>query len=72
MQRQPEQTGLAYFQEKFLELLWNETDPEEIRCALLSDPKLMEFQAYIEAMDAHMIEIAHELVHKWGVGGEVG
>jgi hypothetical protein len=62
--------NLAYFQERLLALLWETEAPATIRDQLLTDPKLKAFHAYIEKMDPHMLEVAAELVHKWGYGRE--
>lgn len=61
-----DKTGLALFQHKLMQLLWEVDDAEEIRAALLADATLSEFHAYIKGMDSRMIEVASELVHKWG------
>lgn len=70
MQQENPPDKLAYFQDQLLQLLWRGGTPEDIRLALLADPQLAAFHAYISSMDAHMIEIAGELVHKWGVTGK--
>lgn len=62
----PPESGLALFQHKFMQLLWEVQDAEEIRATLLADAALSEFHGYIKGMDRRMIEVASELVHKWG------
>lgn len=57
---------LALFQSRLLQLLWEETEPEKIRAALLVDPALAPFHGYIESMEGRMIAVACELVRKWG------
>ena len=60
--------SLERFQSRLLEELWDGENAEEIRAKLLSDDSLSEFHAYIRSMDARMIEVAAELVRKWGLG----
>ena len=62
----PVERGLALFQSRLLQLLWEEDDPEAVRRALLGDSALAEFHGYIKSMDTRMIEVAAELVRKWG------
>lgn len=58
--------GLALFQSRLLQLLWESGNPAGIRQALLDDAALAEFHGYVRGMDDRMIEVAAELVHKWG------
>jgi len=58
--------GLALFQHRLLQLLWENSNPAEIRQALLDDAALAEFHGYVRGMDDRMIEVAAELVRKWG------
>lgn len=58
--------GLALFQDRLLQLLWENGNPAEIRAALLDDAELAAFHDYVRGMDDRMIEVAAELVHKWG------
>jgi hypothetical protein len=60
-------SGVAQFQDRLLELLWQGKSPRQVRRALLSDPALADFHAYIRRMDDSMIEVARELASKWGV-----
>lgn len=60
--------ALALFQDRLLQLLWEESDPARIRGDLLAEPALAEFRDYIEAMEDRMIGVAAELVRKWGSG----
>ncbi len=62
----PVEQGLALFQSRLLQLLWEEDDPETVRRTLLADAALAEFHGYIKSMDARMIVVAAELVRKWG------
>lgn len=57
---------LALFQSRLLQLLWEETEPEKIRAALLADPALGPFHDYVENMEDRMLAVACELVRKWG------
>ena len=45
-------------------------EPSRIRAALLDDPALAEFHAYIGSMDDKMIEVAAELIGKWSTKGK--
>ena len=67
---QPEQTPLARFQDRLLELLAAGKTPGAVRTELLADPALKEFHAYVEAMEPQMLEVAAELVKKWGTRGK--
>lgn len=58
--------ALAHFQSRLLQALWEEEDAEAVRRALLQDASLAEFHAYVTAMEPRMIEVAAELVRKWG------
>jgi hypothetical protein len=57
---------LAQFQARLLELLWQGGEPRAIRRALLADPELAPFHAYIRTMEPRMIAVAAELARKWG------
>lgn len=57
---------LAHFQSRLLQALWEEEDAEAVRRVLLADDSLAEFHAYVEGMETRMIEVACELVRKWG------
>jgi hypothetical protein len=67
---QPDQTPLARFQDRLLELLAAGKTPEAVRAELLADPSLEEFHPYVEAMEPHMLDVAAELVKKWGTRGK--
>lgn len=62
--------ALSHFQSRLLEELWADRPPEETRRALLADVALEDFHAYIMGMEPAMLEVAAELVRKWGVGIE--
>lgn len=66
MQRDDAPEDLSRFQSRLLQLLWEETDPEKIRAALLADTALSPFHDYVENMEDRMITVACELVRKWG------
>lgn len=66
-----QQTGtLAHFQSRLLEELWAGRGAEETRAALLADGTLAPFHAYIAGMEPEMLDVASDLVRKWGVGTE--
>lgn len=62
----PDVETYSYFQDRLLQLLWEMETPARVRAALLADAKLEPFRDYIEQMEDRMIEVAAELVHKWG------
>jgi hypothetical protein len=66
---QPPDT-LAHFQSRLLEELWAGRGAEETRAALLADGTLAPFHAYIAGMELEMLDVAADLVRKWGVGLE--
>jgi hypothetical protein len=66
-QRKKKSAGLARFQDRLLELLAAGKKPREVRKAMLADETLAEFHPYIETMDDPMLEVAAELIGKWGV-----
>lgn len=61
--------GLSRFQDRLLELLAAGKKPRDVRKTLLADKTLADFHAYIETMDDPMLEVAAELIGKWGVKG---
>jgi hypothetical protein len=61
---------IACFQERLMRLLRDGLPPEEIRAALLADKELAGFRDYINAMEPRMLEVANELIVKWGVAEE--
>ncbi len=66
----PEPAPVARFQDRLLELLAAGKTHEQVRAELLADEKLKEFHAYVEAMEPHMLDVAAELVRKWGTRGK--
>jgi len=66
----PQPDTLAHFQSRLLEELWAGRGAEETRAALLADSALAPFHAYISAMEPAMLDVAADLVRKWGVGLE--
>ncbi len=56
----------AYFQKRLLDLLNQIDDPEKILFLLRTDPSLGPYRAYIETFESRMVEVAVELVRKWG------
>lgn len=62
--------NLKHFQSRLLEELWSGRGAEETRAALLADGSLAPFHAYIAGMQLEMLDVASDLVRKWGVGLE--
>lgn len=57
---------LESFQSKFITLLWELDDTDEIIKALKEDPKLKPFEEYINSFEPRCVETAALLVKKWG------
>ena len=56
---------LAAFQKALLDILLKETNPNEIRKALLINPNFEKYKSFIEEMDDKMIATAAEIIKKW-------
>jgi hypothetical protein len=57
---------LARFQRTLLDLLSQGQAPQNIIAQLQRDPELAEFAAYLASFEPRMVEVAVELVAKWG------
>jgi hypothetical protein len=57
---------LANFQAALLELLDTQQDLKDMRSQLQQNPAFAPFQEYINTFDDKMLEVAAELVKKWG------
>jgi hypothetical protein len=57
---------LANFQAALLELLDTQQDFNDMRSQLQQNPAFAPFQEYIDTFDERMLEVAAELVKKWG------
>lgn len=56
----------ARFQAALLDALDQGLEPQELIERLLRDPQLAEFAAYICAFEPRMVEVAIQLLAKWG------
>lgn len=61
-----ESSNLKEFQDLLVTILEQEENPDEVISKLLSDKRFEQLKPYIEAFDSDMIEVAQELVRKWG------
>ena len=59
--------NLAAFQAALLNLLAKDLPPAELRHRLTADPAFAPYQDYIATFEPRMVEVAAELVKKWGV-----
>ncbi len=57
---------LATFQSILLERLSSQDDPELIKATLLREPLSPSLTDYVQSFEPEMVEIAAELVKKWG------
>jgi len=62
----PSPDALADFQNALVELLAEGLPTELICVKLRDDPAFAEFRDYVTALDPRMLEVAVELVQKWG------
>jgi len=62
----PVDDELAAVQARLLELLDAHDDPAEVLAALRADPSLAAFADWFDGWDPRMVEVAAELVKKWG------
>ena len=68
----PDDPQLAHFQATLLDLLSRGLTPQQVIDHLQRDPQLADFQAYIATFEPRMVEVAIELVQKWGRKGHDG
>jgi hypothetical protein len=61
---------LAHFQAVLLDVLAEPLAAEEILARLRGDETIREFHAYIAGFEPRMVEVAAELVKKWGARQE--
>lgn len=62
----PSSEELAEFQDALLVLLGQALPAELIRAKLREDPAFAAFRDYAAALEPRMLEVAVELVKKWG------
>ncbi len=62
----PEDLELEAFQSCLLDALYAHTTASEIQEALLQHPESSAFQEYMNEFDPEMLEVAAQLVKKWG------
>lgn len=62
----PQHPPLAEFQAVMLELLDDNLAPQEIVARLQADPRLADYHDYIATFEPRMVEVAAELIKKWG------
>lgn len=60
------QSLIAEFQSSLLELLDRSERPEDVIRALRADRRFAELSEYIDSFEPRMVEVAQELVSKWG------
>ena len=59
-------TQLAAFQSMMLEALHEHDDAAEILATLKADPASEPFLDYLDELEPRMVEVAAELLKKWG------
>jgi hypothetical protein len=62
----PEDLELEAFQSCLLDALYAHSSAAEIQDALLKHPNSSAFQDYMNEFDPEMLEVAAQLVKKWG------
>jgi hypothetical protein len=62
----PDDVSLAHFQATLLDLLDRGSSPQEIVRELQGDPRLSDYAAYVATFEPRMVEVAIELIAKWG------
>jgi len=62
----PDDPALARFQATLLDLLSKGQQPQSIIDHLRSDRELADFAEYVATFEPRMLEVAIELVAKWG------
>jgi hypothetical protein len=63
---EPTAAELAAFQHALLDLLYRDLPPEEVQAQLRSGEAFRPFQDYLSRAEPRMMEVAAELVKKWG------
>ena len=58
--------GLDRFQVRLLEILSRPIPARKMLSLMKRDPDLKEFHDYIDTFELRMVEVAGELVKKWG------
>lgn len=66
MDSEAKATNLKEYQDLLFLLLEQEKDMQKIKSRLKSDSRFQSLEDYIEAMDPEMLEVAKELLSKWG------
>ena len=61
-----QERDLAMFQDKLLKTLWTQDDPETIMNRLEVASPSEPMKDYVREMDQQMVELAAELVKRWG------
>ena len=61
-----ENSALEDLQAAMLSALSEGGSPESLRARLLADPRCRPFRAWVGEFDADMLEVAAQLVSKWG------
>lgn len=62
---------LAVYQARLLELVRSPRTPAQIRDELAADPRLAILRPYIATLDDRALEVARELVARWGTSEPV-
>ncbi len=57
---------LAAYQARLLEMVRSQRTPNEMRAELAADPELAVLRPYIQGLDDRALEVARELVVRWG------
>lgn len=61
-----ESEQLSHFQAVLLETLAKSRTPEDWLATLLASPSSAPFRDYVAGFQPPMLEVASELIHKWG------
>ena len=61
-----DEPDLVLFQQELVNALGSNASPEQIIETLEKNPELKSFRNYISTFDVDMVQVANELVHKWG------
>jgi len=61
-----DEPDLVLFQQELVSALSSKNSPEQIIETLEENPQLNCFRNYISTFDVDMVDVAFELVHKWG------
>lgn len=54
------------YQARLLEMVRSQRTPTQMRTELAADPNLKTLRLYIEGLDDRALEVARELVARWG------